>query len=34
MNLDLYLIPIIFVGCGVAAFAIAIVLWWLERDND
>lgn len=34
MNLDLYLIPIIFVVCGFVAFAVAFVLWWLETDDE
>jgi len=33
MNPDYYLISFIFVACGVGAFALALLFWWLENRN-
>jgi len=34
MNPDYYLIPVAFVICGIGAFALAALFWWLEKRDD
>lgn len=34
MNPDLYLIPYIFVACGVGAFVLAVLFKWLENRDE